>query len=240
MKERNYDFTLKLRQGPVRTRQEIIDSLKQFARENGVPSFTQKKYDAWRHRALCSHQIAVRFGSWTLAMERAGLKPMWASTKDPSEMVETFMDCWEQQDDAPTVKALQNHLKRIDSKYTIHMYAHYFGGVRRLAQRISDYKLGKISESQLVECFYSKGNTKRPAMSPKQRIAVFNRDGFSCVLCGRSPEDSNVKLEVDHRVPFAAGGSDDIENLQTLCIDCNRGKRDSLVPMGPKSKLGVN
>lgn len=239
MKERNFDFTITLRKGPVHTKQEIIDSLKQFARENGVASFTQKKYDAWKHRALCSAQIADRFGSWTLAMESAGIKPMCGPTKDPIEMVETFMDCWVQQKDVPTVNALVNHLKRTGSKYTIHMYTHYFGGVRRLARRVSEHQLGKISENQLVERYYSEGNVKRQAMSPKQRLAVLARDGFRYVLCGQSREDSKVTLEVDHRVPVTQGGSNDIDNLQTLCKDCNRGKRDNLVPLGPKSSSGV-
>ncbi len=52
------------------------------------------------------------------------------------------------------------------------------------------------------------------------------RDSFACVLCGASGH--GVRLEVDHKVPFAVGGGDDLRNLQTLCFGCNRGKRDSL------------
>lgn len=228
MKQRNYDFTGMLRKGPVRTKQEIIDSLKQFARENGSPSFTQKQYDAWKHRALCASQIAHRFGGWAIAMERADLEPMWAPSKSPVEMVETFMDCWQENDDAPTVKALGNYLKRIGSKYTVHMYSHYFGGVRRLAQRVSDFHLGKISESQLTERYIGAGKPRRP-MSPKLRLDVLTRDGFCCKLCGRSAKEHGVALEVDHIVPVAQGGENEINNLQTLCEDCNRGKRDRLV-----------
>jgi 5-methylcytosine-specific restriction endonuclease McrA len=38
---------------------------------------------------------------------------------------------------------------------------------------------------------------------------------------------SAIELEVDHKVPVAQGGSDALDNLQTLCVDCNRGKRNS-------------
>jgi hypothetical protein len=35
-----------------------------------------------------------------------------------------------------------------------------------------------------------------------------------------------VQLVVDHKVPRAWGGGNEIENLQPLCTDCNAGKRD--------------
>lgn len=232
MKERNYDFTHKLQKGSIRTKQEIIDSLKQFARERGTSSFTRIEYDAWSHRALCASQIAHRFGSWAVAMERAGLDPMWRPSKNPIEMVEIFMDCWEEQDDAPTVKALSNHLKRMGSKYTVHMYTHYFGGVRRLAQRVSIFQLGKISEAQLAERYISEANPRR-SMSPKLRLTVLTRDKFCCLLCGRSAKVHGVALEIDHKIPVTHGGSNDMENLQTLCEDCNRGKGDNLESADP-------
>lgn len=40
--------------------------------------------------------------------------------------------------------------------------------------------------------------------------------------------DHGVKLEVDHIIPVAEDGGDALDNLQTLCFDCNRGKRDSI------------
>jgi predicted restriction endonuclease len=54
------------------------------------------------------------------------------------------------------------------------------------------------------------------------RVAVLHRDGYKCVFCGRNAKQ--VQLEVDHKVPFSKGGSNDLSNLQTLCFDCNRGK----------------
>ncbi|NEO31194.1 MAG: HNH endonuclease [Symploca sp. SIO3C6] len=49
-----------------------------------------------------------------------------------------------------------------------------------------------------------------------------HKDNYKCVFCGRI--SSEVKLEVDHILPFSKGGKNDISNLQTLCFDCNRGK----------------
>lgn len=44
-------------------------------------------------------------------------------------------------------------------------------------------------------------------------------------MCGRTPADDGVKLQVDHKIPKDWGGSDDPENLQPLCEECNRGKK---------------
>ena len=47
-----------------------------------------------------------------------------------------------------------------------------------------------------------------------------------CAQCGRTPLEDGVKLVVDHKIPRAWGGSNDLENLQPLCEECNGGKRD--------------
>lgn len=47
-----------------------------------------------------------------------------------------------------------------------------------------------------------------------------------CAQCGRTPTEDGVKLHVDHKVPQSWGGTNDPENLQALCSECNEGKRD--------------
>ena len=51
------------------------------------------------------------------------------------------------------------------------------------------------------------------------RIFVWRRDGGKCVRCG-----NNERLEFDHIIPLAEGGSNTERNLQLLCEACNRGK----------------
>ena len=54
---------------------------------------------------------------------------------------------------------------------------------------------------------------------------VHLRDRFRCVACGRSPAAVlGVELHADHITPWADGGKTVLENLQTLCKDCNLGK----------------
>lgn len=52
------------------------------------------------------------------------------------------------------------------------------------------------------------------------RQKIIQRDNGKCQWCGKgSPE---VRLEVHHVIPVAQGGSDAIENLITLCIECHK------------------
>lgn len=72
---------------------------------------------------------------------------------------------------------------------------------------------------------------KKPSNKPisqSRRFSILRRDGFKCQTCGRSAEEDGVKLHVDHQQPLSKGGSNDDENLWTLCQDCNLGKGATL------------
>lgn len=56
----------------------------------------------------------------------------------------------------------------------------------------------------------------------KLRFEVLKRDKFKCQYCGRGVPD--VVLHVDHIIPVAEGGTNDIFNLTTSCSECNLGK----------------
>lgn len=66
---------------------------------------------------------------------------------------------------------------------------------------------------------------ERGRVSNKMRFAVYARDDYRCVMCGRK----NVDLEVDHIFPIAKGGKSNFDNLQTLCHRCNALKSDTIV-----------
>jgi len=71
--------------------------------------------------------------------------------------------------------------------------------------------------------------TERDRMSQSLRYSIMERDGFVCKMCGRGNGDG-IKLEIDHIVPVSKGGQTEASNLQTLCFDCNRGKRNGTQP----------
>ena len=66
------------------------------------------------------------------------------------------------------------------------------------------------------------------------RLKAFKRDNFTCVKCGLNPRRKShegattsdaSKLVGDHIIPIALGGEEwDIDNVQTLCLSCNKLK----------------
>ena len=84
--------------------------------------------------------------------------------------------------------------------------------------------------------------TKRVQIHPRKKQKVLERDNFACVNCS-STGDFNA-LEVDHIIPVCNGGTNDYDNLQTLCYKCNMNKRfgkitnkQSLISLSPLEKL---
>jgi 5-methylcytosine-specific restriction endonuclease McrA len=47
-----------------------------------------------------------------------------------------------------------------------------------------------------------------------------------CDQCGQTPAGHGVVLHVDHKIPRAWGGADELANLQALCSECNEGKKN--------------
>jgi 5-methylcytosine-specific restriction endonuclease McrA len=53
------------------------------------------------------------------------------------------------------------------------------------------------------------------------------RYNFTCPCCHRS--EPEIKLEKDHVVPVSLGGLNIIENIQPLCVRCNRSKHNKII-----------
>ena len=68
---------------------------------------------------------------------------------------------------------------------------------------------------------------ERGKVSNKLRFAVYQRDGYRCRYCHRSQKQAY--LEVDHIIPISKGGKSTMDNLQTLCHDCNVKKGDKII-----------
>lgn len=68
--------------------------------------------------------------------------------------------------------------------------------------------------------------TRRIKIPDEVRKYVFTRNNYQCQSCGTTYQES--QLNIDHIIPLAKGGSNDISNLQCLCSTCNQSKKDKL------------
>ena len=130
-------------------------------------------------------------------------------------------------------------------------------GLRTYARRIREFRteLGwaiqsirdnpSLKQDEYILVEYPTGK-KPPRFSRRVpnnlRAAVLRRNHSICRLCGITADDNyedgrKVTLHVDHVIPKQAGGTDDMENLRTLCSRCNEGDKDNMPP--PPSNLLV-
>ena len=70
------------------------------------------------------------------------------------------------------------------------------------------------------------------------RYDIYVKSNFKCVYCFReftpplewnkkeAIHDGTMFLEIDHIIPLSKGGSDLLENKQSLCQKCNNKKSD--------------
>lgn len=60
---------------------------------------------------------------------------------------------------------------------------------------------------------------------PVKRLAIYIRDNFTCVYCGKNLKNAKPKLRtLDHVLPRELGGSNRADNLVTACKRCNDAK----------------
>ena len=69
-----------------------------------------------------------------------------------------------------------------------------------------------------------------------RRKAILHRDNYTCQCCGKK----NCRLEVHHIKFRRNGGTDDEENLITLCEDCHKGVHAGTVELNKKPKKSKN
>lgn len=76
------------------------------------------------------------------------------------------------------------------------------------------------------EEYANRPNRSSKWITPVKRLAIYLRDGFSCVYCGRDlKECAPSEVHLDHLQPRSEGGSDEHTNLVTACRSCNCGRK---------------
>jgi 5-methylcytosine-specific restriction endonuclease McrA len=104
---------------------------------------------------------------------------------------------------------------------------------------IERIRLGNETKYKLVKLAEKRLNTEQISNRVRSWVLRDKR----CAQCGRTPSEDGVKLHVDHKIPQAWGGTNDPENLQALCSDCNEGKKNLYATydeFADKIKLAAN
>lgn len=72
--------------------------------------------------------------------------------------------------------------------------------------------------------FTKKTRTERGRIRKRIRQDVCERDAQTCQFCGRLLGEG--QFTIDHVIPLANGGTDEVTNYVTSCLECNQRKAD--------------
>ena len=218
----------------------LLADLVRVANELGNSKITISDYEKYgKFTAVTMHD---RFGSWNKAKQKVNLEVI-ATNATTDDLFQNILELWTRLGRQP------KYAETIDpnSKYSGSTYARKFGSWRAALEAFIDYVNSDNTNEEvqnnnllLVPINISTENPKEPQRETKikrtsrninlrLRWTILKRDNFSCKKCGRSPaKDPSIILHVDHIIPWSKDGETVIENLETLCEQCNLGKSNLL------------
>jgi hypothetical protein len=237
MQEDNFKFEFKRSQISKIPKSKVIDELKRVAEIYGYKRFTRHEFD--KVAKVCKGTTVLNvFGTWQHALEAIG-KTLAKRQVDRNiiatkALFEEMERIWRLIGHRPS----KNEWDISKPRYSYTTYKTRFKGWTNACLKFIEYKMGhgllEDYNSVTIEQLNKKTDGKSApkyelqdlrTIPLKIRIKVLERDKFRCVFCGKSPAtDIGVKLHIDHIVPFSKGGKTTLDNLQTLCYECNLGK----------------
>jgi hypothetical protein len=167
--------------------------------------------------------IIRRFGSWSAATKRAGLRKSRASNITKADLFQNLEHVWIMLGKQPTYGQMQQPRSAFHAK----SHERKFGSWRKALEEFAEFENASEVDEPKSKLSISNPIKKRSGRSVNLRLRfrVMRRDCFKCRICGASPaDDQRVVLVVDHIIPWANGGETVEDNLQTLCSKCNQGK----------------
>lgn len=233
-------------------KENILNELEKAAKHYDYKVFSWRKFD---QIASISHNLVKReYGSWKNGLDalrkhlqQKGLELSARSFVHYSDnqLFNEMERIWKIVGQRPS--RIQWEMFKPTISYNT--YVRRFGKWSNACLKFIEYKMGgsivlenesaTINEKQVSDSIKNQNRSiKRDAelgrnISLRMRLMVLEKYNFKCFYCGRSPvTDVGVKLHIDHILAFSKGGKSTLDNLQTLCQDCNLGKgnKDQTVP----------
>ncbi len=204
-------------------REAVLRELQRLAKSLGKSTLSRRDIDD--HGRLSSSVVIKRFGSLRKALQDAGLSPIRFMKATDDELYAILLQLWTQTLEKFGRSPYRTELRSLGFPVSGDTFIRRFGSWNNaLLAAASSLSADREEPTAVLDVPLQPSEAgARKSLSIRKRFFVFKRDRYRCRICGRS----GVVLEVDHKIPVAQGGSDVLDNLQTLCFDCNRGKRHS-------------
>ena len=211
---------------------EIVKDLVRVAQLLGKPTVTTGDYAMYGNYDRTT--IIKKFKTWNHALHLAELEKSSNANISNEELLIEIERIWTKLGRQPTSTDIKNGI----SLYSLNTYSRRFGGWRGALETFiehintNDGIPTENNDLQICEYIYTNcdnGYSHKTKREPNLRLRfrVLKRDNFKCCACGASPSKKpSVELHIDHLIPWSKGGETILENLQTLCQNCNYGKGD--------------
>jgi hypothetical protein len=226
--------TKKMKQQPARrmSNEEIVREIQRVWTENGSPTLSVETFDKGSN-VTSSSALRLRFGSWPAALKKAGIGICDHGKRyTDKECFENLVNVWTHFGRQPEYREMSLAPSLVGPKAYIVRWGTWHKALKAFVEWANADELTEpearrdLQAERLVRV--EPVPEDRHEVPPRLRWKVIVRDRFRCVACGRSPAtDLTVELHVDHISPHADGGKTVMENLQSLCRDCNLGKGKS-------------
>jgi hypothetical protein len=219
--------------------EELLAELRAVALKLGTRTVTIEQFN--RHGQMNAATIRRRFGSWGLALERAGLAISNLGKRySETDYFENLLKVWTHYGRQPTYGEMNRPPSRIGAQTYVAKWSTWRNALKAFLERLSadvtdSSGSNKPGSIQPISREARKGSEPSANSSSvgyaRQHIPlgvrydVLLRDKYRCVICGASPASKiGCELHVDHITPVALHGATIVANLRTLCSECNIGK----------------
>ena len=119
------------------------------------------------------------------------------------------------------VRSMTGHANSTDSDSQ--KYVRYQAALHDYERLLAERHIAEANREQLVPEGRPSAKPERQAIPQSVRREVWRRDEAKCCQCG-----GRERLEFDHIIPVAKGGSNTARNIELLCEECNRRKSAGL------------
>ena len=202
--------------------EELLRDMTETVRRLGKQALSIKDYD--EHGEYNSTTVMSRFGTWNKALKLAGIG-VCNGHYCKEDLFSNLKEVWIKKGSQPVRADMNNRVwSSISSGAYIRAFGRWSEALRAFVEFVNSEQ---EQEVQASESRMSVPQRDKRDVNLRLRFLVMKRDNFKCCACGASPAtDPRVVLHVDHIVPWAKGGRTEMDNLQTLCANCNQGKSD--------------